>query len=808
MPSKYDQYRVRNGDQIGDPEYWNAPRFKDIDLRLNTLEDQKTTLDAVIEEGRTVFRARVDDILLPLVQEVFDIAQVGVMLRAHSSTEIEIAPGGKTLFIDASEKDRFAAPAYVSVMADGDPSRAMFGSVLSYSLETGELVIDVDRYIGAGNGADWIVTVANTTDGANDAARAENAASAAVQYRNQSEAHKIAAEGAAATATAQSAAAVAANSQAQAAKNDAQTYRGDVISAISSWTSSVLPPSAVNPSQRPGGAALQVGDQFFKTSDNLWRTWSGSQWTVNAVPSGSSVASVFGRTGAVDAQANDYRGDQVARTTAQQSIITGTTVEAALQTLKSLLSAETTNRTTAISTAVAPKADKTTTISPSGLATGGGDLSANRTITVPKSTQAQAAAGADDSTAMTPLRTKDAIDALVPAASETLSGKVRLATSAETQSGVATNLAVHPAGLKAAIDTRISGIINGSPAALDTLAELASALGNDANFSATVTSALASKAPLNGAGVSGTWGISITGTAQFANGAAWNTITGRPTTLSAFSNDSGFITTAGRAFPKKADGGDFNLNWSGQAGQPTWLVGSDDGVNFFVWNPSNFSVNYATSAGYAVNAGYANSSGYATTAGSAETANTATNVVNPPTQLLWEGSVAGLGSLDLPSIFAGYRSYIIEYSNLNNSANSNTACMQLYAEGIGWVTTTSYSGKLEGGNSVGFTGSMWGGAQQTDHAELVMRGRVWASSLNVQSGARGFCRVMFPHVTSQWTQMEIMATCMDVSIGDAYINSYGGGNVRLTNNITGFRIYMESGGTFANGYVRVYGEQK
>lgn len=597
MPSKYDQYRMRTGDQIGDPEYWNAPRLKDIDLRLTILEDQKTTLDAVIEEGRTAFRARVDDILLPLVQEVYDIAQVGVMLRAHSSTEIEIATGGKTLFIDASEKDRFAAPAYVSVMADGDPSRAMFGSVLSYSLETGELVIDVDRYIGAGNGADWIVTVANTTDGANDADRAENAASAALQHRNQSEASKISAEGAAASATAQSAAAVLANTQAQAAKNDAQTYRGDVISAISSWTSSVLPPSSINPSTRPGGAALQVGDQFFKTTDNLWRTWSGSQWTVNAVPSGSSVASVFGRTGAVDAQANDYRGDQIARTTAQQSIITGATVEAALQTLKTSLSAETTNRTTAISTAVAPKADKTTTIATSGLATGGGDLSANRTISVTKSSQAQAAAGTDDSTAMTPLRTKEAIDALVPAASETLSGKVRLATSAETQTGVATNLAVHPAGLKAAIDTRISGIINGSTAALDTLAELASALGNDANFSATVTSALASKAPLNGAGVSGTWGISITGTAQFANGAAWSTITGRPTALSAFTNDSGFITTAGRAFPKKADGGDFNLNWSGQAGQPTWLVGSGNGVDFFVWNPANFSVSYATNSG-------------------------------------------------------------------------------------------------------------------------------------------------------------------------------------------------------------------
>jgi hypothetical protein len=45
------------------------------------------------------------------------------------------------------------------------------------------------------------------------------------------------------------------------------------------------------------------------------------------------------------------------------------------------------------------------------------------------------------------------------------------------------------------------------------------------------------------------------------------------------------------------------FNWSGQSGQPTWLWGSNDGANHYVYNPSNFSVNYATSAGYAASAG-------------------------------------------------------------------------------------------------------------------------------------------------------------------------------------------------------------
>lgn len=41
------------------------------------------------------------------------------------------------------------------------------------------------------------------------------------------------------------------------------------------------------------------------------------------------------------------------------------------------------------------------------------------------------------------------------------------------------------------------------------------------------------------------------------------------------------------------------FNWSGQGGQPSWLWGGEDGTNMYVYNPANFSVNYANSAGNA-----------------------------------------------------------------------------------------------------------------------------------------------------------------------------------------------------------------
>jgi hypothetical protein len=116
----------------------------------------------------------------------------------------------------------------------------------------------------------------------------------------------------------------------------------------------------------------------------------------------------------------------------------------------------------------------------------------------------------------------------VPAASTSVAGRVALATTSEATTGTDTSKAVTPAGLKAVadtkaatshnhtksqitdfahahvsadvtdltttIDSRVNLIVGAAPAALDTLVELAAALGNDANFATTVTNSLATKA--------------------------------------------------------------------------------------------------------------------------------------------------------------------------------------------------------------------------------------------------------------------------------------------------------------------------
>lgn len=89
------------------------------------------------------------------------------------------------------------------------------------------------------------------------------------------------------------------------------------------------------------------------------------------------------------------------------------------------------------------------------------------------------------------------LSALAPKNSPILTGTPTAPTAAAaTNDGqLATTAFVH---------TLVTGLVGGAPGALDTLKELADALGDDANFASTVTTALALKAPLSSPALTGT----------------------------------------------------------------------------------------------------------------------------------------------------------------------------------------------------------------------------------------------------------------------------------------------------------------
>jgi len=82
-----------------------------------------------------------------------------------------------------------------------------------------------------------------------------------------------------------------------------------------------------------------------------------------------------------------------------------------------------------------------------------------------------------------------------------------LAANLDANSNRITDLADPTAAQDAAtknyVDTEISGLVDSAPATLDTLNELAAALGDDANFSTTITNSIAAKLPLAGGTMTG-----------------------------------------------------------------------------------------------------------------------------------------------------------------------------------------------------------------------------------------------------------------------------------------------------------------
>ena len=135
------------------------------------------------------------------------------------------------------------------------------------------------------------------------------------------------------------------------------------------------------------------------------------------------------------------------------------------------------------------------------------------------------------------------ISGFAPLASPALTGTPTAPTAA---AGTSTT----QVATTAFVGTAVSNLVASAPAALDTLNELATALGNDASFSTTITNALAAKAPLASPTFTGTVtipaGASISGFAPLAS----PTFTGTNTVAALTVSGSGLITasSAGVAF--------------------------------------------------------------------------------------------------------------------------------------------------------------------------------------------------------------------------------------------------------------------
>lgn len=82
---------------------------------------------------------------------------------------------------------------------------------------------------------------------------------------------------------------------------------------------------------------------------------------------------------------------------------------------------------------------------------------------------------------------------------------------------------------------------------------------------------------------------------NFSAGAITASLNGNASTATNATNAAN-ATLATKASTLSQGGGNgtaMTFNWSGQNGQPTWLWGSNDGTNHYVYNPANFNVDKA-----------------------------------------------------------------------------------------------------------------------------------------------------------------------------------------------------------------------
>ncbi|MEG1381166.1 MAG: hypothetical protein RSC73_02885, partial [Ruthenibacterium sp.] len=88
-----------------------------------------------------------------------------------------------------------------------------------------------------------------------------------------------------------------------------------------------------------------------------------------------------------------------------------------------------------------------------------------------------------------------------------------------------------------------------------------------------------------------------------------------------------------------------NWYWSGQGGQPSWLWGGNNANDCYVYNPSNFSVNYANSAGNANTLDNLDSTAFCKS-------NDARLSNARPTEIkeLWRGTLTSGGTITVPGI--------------------------------------------------------------------------------------------------------------------------------------------------------------
>ena len=231
-----------------------------------------------------------------------------------------------------------------------------------------------------------------------------------------------------------------------------------------------------NPSTDGGGNSLAAGDLYFNTAQNELRVYTGSAWQGGVTATGGLAGltnNTFTGTQTVNADINTSGELKIENDAPSIRLVdTGQNPDYFIQNNNGGFRIRDITNTTDRFTI---HSDGHVDVSGNLDALSGVDVTGNITVT-----------GTVDGVDVAALKTaKDSLS--------TTNGALVNGVTATTQAQSDNSTKV---STTAYVRTAISNLVDSSPSTLDTLNELAAALGDDANFSTTVTNSIATKAPL------------------------------------------------------------------------------------------------------------------------------------------------------------------------------------------------------------------------------------------------------------------------------------------------------------------------
>jgi len=149
------------------------------------------------------------------------------------------------------------------------------------------------------------------------------------------------------------------------------------------------------------------------------------------------------------------------------------------------------------------------------------------------------------------------------------------------------------------VQSAVAGIINSAPSTLDTLNELATALGNDPNYATSTASLIGTKAPIASPTFTGTVNLgsnTATGSVSYATNAGNSTTTSQ-TNFSSLTISSSAVATQAYVTSLGYQTSSGSVSYATNAGNSASFGGQASSYYYPASSISNASVAYATSAG-------------------------------------------------------------------------------------------------------------------------------------------------------------------------------------------------------------------